>query len=44
MSKNKYLESLSCSGNPLEELIIYEFYSLPESFIQTYADIIKYVR
>lgn len=44
VSKNKYLESLSCSGNPLEELIIYEFYSLPESFIQTYADIIKYVR
>ena len=45
VSHNKYLSSLSCSGNPLEKILIYEYFSLPESFVygSEFSDIIEFV-
>lgn len=45
VSHNKYLSSLSCSGNQLEKILIYEYFSLPESFVygSEFSDIIEFV-
>jgi Leucine-rich repeat (LRR) protein len=42
VSKCKYMESLSISNNPIKSLTIYQYYILPESFIDSYKDIIEY--
>lgn len=41
LSNNKYLESVTCHENPLDAIILYEYADLPETFLETYRNIIK---
>lgn len=42
LSNNKYLETVTCNNNDnLENIILYEYADLPQSFLDTYKDIIS---
>ena len=41
LSLNKNLRSISCTENPLRRIILYEYAKLPESFLNTYKDMIE---
>ena len=42
LSNNKYLETVTCNNNDnLENIILYEYADLPQSFLETYKDIIS---
>ncbi len=43
LGRNKLLENISITDNPIESIIVNVYYSLPESFIDSYSSYISYV-